>query len=99
MDLGTIGEETGDGFDAIFDPNGNLDGFTVLAYYIALQKWWSDAFRSNFNLSYVDIRNFGYQPADAYNNTWRTSANVIWSPTARGSRHRRGRSWRWSSWL
>jgi hypothetical protein len=82
-DLGTIGEQTGDGFDAIFDPNGNLDGFTVLAYYVALQKWWSDAFRSNFNLSYVDIRNFGYQAADAYNNTWRTSANVIWSPTAR----------------
>jgi hypothetical protein len=82
-DLGTIGEQTGDGFDAIFDPNGQLDGFKVLAYYVALQKWWSDAFRSNFNLSYVDVRNFGYQVADSYNNTWRTSGNVIWSPTAR----------------
>jgi len=82
-DLGTIGEATGDGFDAIFDPNGNLDGFNVLAFYVAMQKWWNDALRSNFNVSYVDIRNFGYQAADAYNNTWRSSGNLIWSPTAR----------------
>jgi hypothetical protein len=82
-DLGTIGAETGDGFDAIFDPNGNLDGFKVLAFYVAMQKWWRDTIRSNFNVSYVDIRNFGYQAADAYNNTWRSSANLIWSPAAR----------------
>jgi hypothetical protein len=82
-DLGTIGEQTGDGFDAIFDPNGQLDGFTVLAYYVALQKWWNDSMRSNFNLSYVDVNNYTYQAADSYNTTWRTSANVIWSPTSR----------------
>jgi hypothetical protein len=82
-DLGTIGETTGDGFDAVFDPNGNLDGFKVLAYYVALQKWWGDAVRSNFNLSYVDVNTFSYQPTDSYDHTWRASANYIWSPTAR----------------
>jgi hypothetical protein len=82
-DLGTIGEQTGDGFDAIFDPSGNLDGFKVLAWYIAMQKWWGDSLRSNFNVSRVDIRNFDYQAAEAYNNTWRATGNLIWSPVAR----------------
>lgn len=82
-DLGTIGEQTGDGFDAIFDPTGNLDGFEVLAYYVAMQKWWGDALRSNFNFSFVNVDNFDFQGPDAYDQTRRASGNIIWSPTAR----------------
>ena len=81
--LGTIGAETGDGFDAIFDPTGNLEGFKVLAYYVAMQKWVGDAIRVNFNYSFVDVKNYDFQLLEAYNQTRRASANAIWSPTAR----------------
>ena len=82
-DLGTIGAETGDGFDAIFDQSGNLSAFPVWAYYIAVQKWWGDTLRSNFNYSFVNVDNFDFQPDDAYDATQRASGNIIWSPGAR----------------
>jgi hypothetical protein len=70
-------------FDAIFDDNGDLKAFQVLAFYVAVQKWWTDTLRSNFNYSFVDVNNFEYQAAGAYNQTRRTSGNIVWSPTPR----------------
>jgi len=82
-DLGTVGEETGDGFDGIFDESGNLSTFPVWSYYIAIQKWWGDALRSNFNYSFVNVDNFDFQSGDAYDETQRGAGNIIWSPTSR----------------
>jgi hypothetical protein len=82
-DLGTIGDETGDGFDAIFDQSGNLSAFPVWSYYVAIQKWWGDTLRSNFNYSFVNVDNFDFQPDDAYDATQRASGNIIWSPSPR----------------
>jgi hypothetical protein len=78
-DLGNLNNN-----DAVFDPmTGKLHAFTVTAFYVALQKWWAESLRTNFNISYVEVDNFDFQPMDAYHKTERYSANVIWSPTPR----------------
>ncbi len=80
-DLNSIGEP-----DAVFDTsNGSekLKTLPVFAYYAAMQKWWSDDLRSNFNYSVVDVDNESFQLDDAYRKTRRASANIIWSPTPR----------------
>jgi hypothetical protein len=78
-DLATVG-----GQDAVFDDtNGSLSVLPVWSSYVSLQKWWRDGLRSNFTLSAVRINTKGFQPDDAYDNTRRASANLIWSPTWR----------------
>lgn len=75
-DLGTIG-----GQDAVFNDTGSLKALTVGATYLAMQKWWLYNLRSTFTVGLVNIDNYGFQPANAYNRTWRTGGNLIWSPT------------------
>jgi len=75
-DLGTIG-----GQDAVFNDTGNLKALTVGASYLAIQKWWLHNLRSTFTVGLVNIDNYGFQPANAYDRTWRTGGNLIWSPT------------------
>jgi hypothetical protein len=78
-DLGTLGDS-----DAVFDPTtGHLHALTVSSFYVALQKWWAESLRSNFNFSFVKVDNFDFQPTDAYKKTERFSGNIIWSPTPR----------------
>ena len=78
-DLANIG-----GQDAVFnEQTGELSPLPVLSWYAVMQKWWGPTFRSNFNLGYVDIHNLNFQEPDAYNKTYRMSANIIWSPTPR----------------
>jgi hypothetical protein len=48
-----------------------------------LQKWWAESLRSNFNISFVEVDNFDFQPTDTYKKTERFSGNIIWSPTPR----------------
>jgi hypothetical protein len=70
--------------DAAFNPaTGKLSNLPVFAGYIALQKWWTESSRSNFNLGYVEIDNEDFQDPDEYKRTVRTMVNYIWSPTAR----------------
>ena len=77
-DLNSIGQA-----DAIFDPEtGELEVLSVVAMYIALQKWWSTSMRSNFSYGYVDVDNVDSQGPDAYHQTNRYSAEFIWPPTA-----------------
>lgn len=75
-DLGTIG-----GQDAVFDDTGKLEALTVFAPYLAIQKWWRYNLRSTFTAGYVSVEDYGFQPVNAYNRTWRTGGNLIWSPT------------------
>jgi len=77
-DLGTLQEG-----DAVFNDSGKLFALPVVAGYLALQKWWNDAMRSNFIASYVNVNTYGFQPGDAYHFTDRVSGNLIWSPVAR----------------
>ena len=78
-DLGSLGQG-----DAVFDQTtGKLHALSVTSFYFAVQKWWTDSIRSNFNLSHVDVDNLDFQPTDTYNSTKRLSANIIWSPTPR----------------
>jgi hypothetical protein len=70
-------------FDGIFDDTGELRAIEVLSFYVAVQKWWNDTLRSNFNYSFVDVNNFEFQEDSAYNQTRRTSGNIVWSPTPR----------------
>jgi len=85
-DLGTMG-----GGDATFDPEGDLEALPVFAGYVSyMHQWpltsrflkeWPGILRSSFTFSWVDIRNYEYQAGRDYNNTWRASANLIYSPT------------------
>jgi hypothetical protein len=75
-DLGTIG-----GQDAVFDDTGNLKALDVFATYVAMQKWWRYNLRSTFTLGLVEVEDYAFQPVNAYNKTWRTGGNLIWSPT------------------
>ena len=75
-DLGTIG-----GQDAVFNDTGNLKALTVGATYLAMQKWWRPNLRSTFTAGFVNVDNYGFQPVNTYNRTWRTGGNLIWSPT------------------
>jgi len=91
-DLGTLG-----GSDAVFDPtSGDLHALTVTSFYVALQKWWAESLRSNFNFSFVEVDNFDFEPTDAYKRTRRFSGNIIWSLTPRvdiGAELLYGRRW------
>jgi hypothetical protein len=82
-DLGTIGGE-----DAVFDPEtGDLEALPAIGGYLAYQHWWKSPdsrwlrnLRSTFVLSLVEVNNYDFQPDTAYKRTFRSSANVIWSP-------------------
>ena len=70
--------------DAVFNvETGKLSNLPVLSGYIALQKWWTESSRSNFNLGYVEVDNEDFQQPDEYKRTVRTSLNYIWSPNVR----------------
>lgn len=85
-DLGTVR-----GGDAVFSPDGELDALPVFAGYLSYQHlWgkrprflmdWSGILRSNFTVSWVDLDTYDYQPGDAYDRTWRASANLLYYPT------------------
>jgi hypothetical protein len=64
--------------DAVFNvETGKLCNLPVLSGYIATQKWWANASRSNFNLGYVEVDNEDFQQPDEYKRTVRTSVNYI----------------------
>ena len=78
-DLGEVG-----GQDAVFNPEtGEISVLPVFAGYLAYQHWWREDLRSTFNISWVDVDNQDFQLDDAYHQTWRTAANLIWSPISR----------------
>ena len=82
-DLGTIGGE-----DAVFDPEtGDLKALPAIGGYVAYQHWWKSPdsrwlrnLRSTFVLSLVEVNNYDFQPDTAYKRTFRSTANIIWSP-------------------
>jgi len=85
-DLGTVG-----GGDAVFDPNGELKALPVFAGFLSYQHEWARRFsfmsgwpgllRSNFNYSWINVRNFDFQEDSSYNSTTYVSANLIYFPT------------------
>ena len=77
-DTNTLG-----GLDAVFAPDGSLDGLPIFGGYVAFQHWWDERMRSTFLVSAVRIDNYDYQPGDAYKQTARFSGNFIWSPIPR----------------
>ena len=83
-DLNAIG-----GGDAVFDSSGDLRPLPVLAGFLSFQHEWNSSWlnrwpglwRSNLNLSWIDIANYDFQEGSAYNQTMYTSANLIYFPT------------------
>jgi hypothetical protein len=70
--------------DAVFNiATGKLSTLPAFAAYVAVQKWWTESSRSNFNLGYVEVDNEDFQDPDEYKRTVRAMVNYIWSPTAR----------------
>jgi len=84
-DLGTVG-----GGDAVFDPNGKLRPLPVFAGFLSYQHLWAGRFkfmsewpgllRSNVNFSWIDVKNYDFQPDSSYNNTLYASVNLIYYP-------------------
>jgi len=81
-DLGTVG-----GFDAVFDPDLNLETLQVLSGYVAFQHWWRrnplglfKAVRSTFVYGYVRVDDLDFLPEDFYRSTQRATVNYLWSP-------------------
>jgi len=78
-DLGSVG-----GQDAVFDPvTGELKTLTAFGAYVSFQHWWSERMRSTLVLGYTDVDNFDFQPDDAYHQTRRVTANLLFSPIPR----------------
>ncbi|MEP0200731.1 MAG: DcaP family trimeric outer membrane transporter [Halioglobus sp.] len=77
-DLGSVGS-----YDGIFDDEGNLELFEVIAGYASYQHWWGEVTRSNFTLGVVDLQNPDFVEGEAYQRTIRASVNMIWTPTPR----------------
>jgi hypothetical protein len=78
-DLGTVG-----GQDAAFDPvTGELKTLTAFGGYLAYQHWWSEKMRSTLVAGYTDVDNLDFQPDDAYRQTKRVTANLLFSPIPR----------------
>jgi hypothetical protein len=77
-DLRSVGD-----FDGIFSPDGELELIDVLSGYISGQHWWGPTMRSTVTFGFVVLDNPGFVPDDFYQRTFRTSANLIWSPTPR----------------
>lgn len=86
-DLGTVG-----GGDAVIDPEGQLRALPVLAGFLSYSHTWDTnwsrllkkypgIWRSAFTFSWVDIKNFDFEEALAYNTTYRASANLLYFPT------------------
>jgi len=95
-DLNSLG-----GQDAVFDTtNGELNVLPVVGWYAAYEHSWKEwkgaevmNLRSTVLWSYVDVDNFAFQSANAYNKTHRFMANVVFSPAPRvdvGVEHIRG---------
>jgi hypothetical protein len=78
-DLNSVG-----GQDAVFDPaTGKLKALTAFGGYLAYQHWWSEKMRSTFVAGFTDVDNFDFQPDDAYHQTKRITANLLFSPIPR----------------
>jgi hypothetical protein len=78
-DLGSVG-----GQDAVFDPvTGELKVLTAFGGYLAYQHWWSEKMRSTLVAGFTDVDNFDFQPDDAYRQTRRVTANLLYSPIPR----------------
>ncbi len=78
-DLDSVG-----GQDAVFDPaTGELKALTAFGGYLAYQHWWSEKLRSTLVAGFTDVDNFGFQPDDAYRQTRRVTANLLYSPIPR----------------
>ncbi len=78
-DLESVG-----GQDAVFDPvTGELKSLTAFGGYLSFQHWWSEKMRSTFVAGFTDVDNFDFQPDDAYHQTKRVTANLLFSPIPR----------------
>ncbi|MGB5688182.1 MAG: hypothetical protein WBM45_02830, partial [Woeseiaceae bacterium] len=78
-DLGSVG-----GQDAVFDPvTGKLETLTAFGAYVSFQHWWSEKLRSTFVVGFTDVDNLDFQPDDAYHQTRRVTANLLFSPIPR----------------
>lgn len=78
-DLGSVG-----GQDAVFDPaTGELKSLAAFGGYLAFQHWWSEKVRSTFVAGLTHVDNYEFQPDDAYRQTKRLTANLLFSPIPR----------------
>jgi hypothetical protein len=78
-DLRTVGD-----FDGRFDPvRGKLELIDVVSGYVSAQHWWGETLRSNFTFGYVDVDYSGFVEDDDYQQTFRASTNLLFSPTPR----------------
>lgn len=78
-DLGSVR-----GQDAVFDPvTGKLETLTAFGAYASFQHWWPEKLRSTFVVGFTDVDDLDFQPDDAYHQTRRVTANLLFSPIPR----------------
>ena len=85
-DLNSLG-----GQDAVFDTDtGKLEPLPAVGYYLDYEHEWKEwettrtmNLRSSFIWSFVTVTNRSFQPGNAYHQTNRFSANVVFSPIDR----------------
>ena len=79
------------GLDAVFDTaSGALKALPVLGWYVAYEHRWKEwpqmatmNLRSTVLWSLVAVRNYDFQPPDAYEKTNRLALNLVFSPSSR----------------
>ena len=85
-DLSSLG-----GQDAVFDTTtGELHALPAFGWYVGYEHSWKEwtgaqtmNLRSTILWSFVDVDNFDFQPANAYNKTNRFAINLVFSPANR----------------
>jgi outer membrane DcaP-like protein len=91
-DLNSLGSQGIDqGQDGVFDPlTGDLHALRTVGWYLDYEHQWTEwkrtqemKLRSSFIWSFVTVDNLDFQPGDAYHETNRYSANVVFSPIDR----------------
>ena len=67
--------------DGVYDAGTNtVQVLRALSGFGGYEHWWTDRFHSTLSAGGVLVRNVSIQPGDAYHQTRRYSANVMWSP-------------------
>ncbi|MEL6927866.1 MAG: DcaP family trimeric outer membrane transporter [Cyanobacteria bacterium J06600_6] len=70
----------GAGLDGIVDTDGTLDTISSVSGYLAYQHWWSDLFRSNLIVGFVDLDLPSSASSDTFENGLYTNINFFLTP-------------------
>lgn len=81
--IGRYIQDLPSGSGAVVNKNGNLRTVPGWGGHIGYRHFWSDHWRSEFSLGYVDMDSADVQGPKAYDRTLYSEANLIWAPSKR----------------